>query len=96
MYLCARGHGPLGRGQAAPKSKEIKLYLRGAQGEGGSLHYHNCCEESRVFLHPSSYNFAEVHYPSPWMVYFEKVHTSKVRRSGRRAAGGGRREVGGG
>ena len=32
----------------------------------------------RVFLHPSSVNFATVLYESPWMVFSEKVNTSKI------------------
>jgi hypothetical protein len=32
----------------------------------------------RVFLHPSSVNFSTVLYESPWLVFSEKVDTSKV------------------
>ena len=33
---------------------------------------------SRVFLHPSSVNFSQRDYYSQWIVYYEKVKTSKV------------------
>ena len=32
----------------------------------------------RVFLHPSSVNFSEGGFISPWLVYFQKVRTSKI------------------
>lgn len=32
----------------------------------------------RVFLHPSSCNFAQTQYDSPWLLYTELVQTSKV------------------
>lgn len=64
--------------EALPTSKEIKYYIRGGQADVQGSHYHNGVLETRVFLHPASYNFGEVVYPSPWMVYFEKVHTSKL------------------
>eukprot|EP00026_Physarum_polycephalum_P001466 Phypoly_transcript_01468.p1 GENE.Phypoly_transcript_01468~~Phypoly_transcript_01468.p1 ORF type:complete len:1115 (-),score=201.06 Phypoly_transcript_01468:28-3165(-) len=32
----------------------------------------------RVFLHPSSVNFSQGDYESPWLVYHTKLHTSKV------------------
>jgi len=32
----------------------------------------------RVFVHPASINFSQREYPCPWLVYREKVKTSKV------------------
>ncbi|XP_023013378.1 putative ATP-dependent RNA helicase DHX57 [Leptinotarsa decemlineata] len=34
--------------------------------------------QERVFMHPSSINYTVRHFPSPYMVYQEKVQTSKV------------------
>lgn len=56
------------------------------QTEGGSvvkvaaakeLRYHTR-HDGRVFIHPSSMVFSVGHYESPWLVYSEKVKTSKV------------------
>jgi ATP-dependent RNA helicase DHX36 len=35
--------------------------------------------QDRVFVHPGSFNFTVGEYQSPWLVYHEKVATSKVR-----------------
>lgn len=35
--------------------------------------------DGRVFLHPASTNFSVGRFESPWLVYSEKVKTSKVR-----------------
>jgi HrpA-like RNA helicase len=35
-------------------------------------------DNERVFLHPASVNFKEGGFVSPWMVYFQKVKTSRV------------------
>jgi len=33
---------------------------------------------ARVFLHPTSLNFDIGKFDSPWLVYFDKVQTSKI------------------
>jgi hypothetical protein len=75
MYIRAGDVNP-----AAPSSTPTPAGAGTAAGVGGfsNGHIHNGVLETRVFLHPSSFNFAEVSYPCPWMVYFENVHTSKV------------------
>ena len=49
--------------KAADKAKELSFYLEGRE---------------RVWLHPSSVNFSEGVYDSPWMVYNEIAKTSRV------------------
>eukprot|EP00850_Spirogloea_muscicola_P006660 SM000032S12044 [mRNA] locus=s32:111779:119402:- [translate_table: standard] len=57
-----------------------------AQTEGGTVVKDAAAHElrmyskndGRVFLHPSSVNFGVGHFESPWIVYSEKVKTSKV------------------
>jgi len=47
----------------APTAKELKMYTQ---------------NDGRVFLHPSSINFVDGDFVSPWLVYHEKQATNKV------------------
>jgi hypothetical protein len=46
------------------KPREVRFYTK---------------HDGRVFLHPASTNFSVGRFESPWLVYSEKVRTSKVR-----------------
>lgn len=46
------------------KAREVRFYAK---------------HDGRVFLHPASTNFSVGRFESPWLVYSEKVRTSKVR-----------------
>lgn len=73
------------------EAKELKFYIRPSDGSSpkskdseadGSLHsinhhYHGIAEE-RVFVHPSSANFATGNFSCPWLVYHEMIRTSKA------------------
>ncbi|KAL6077824.1 ATP-dependent RNA helicase [Balamuthia mandrillaris] len=45
------------------EAKELKFFTR---------------DDGRVFIHPQSVNFVEGNYSSPWLLYSQKVKTSKV------------------
>jgi ATP-dependent RNA helicase DHX57 len=57
-------------------AKDLRFYTRGDQN-CGLKKYHDIPEE-RVFIHPSSMNFAVSSYSCPWIVYHELVRTSKA------------------
>jgi len=63
-------------------AKELKFYARGNDDDSAIesksvvKHYHGVPEE-RVFVHPSSANFANGQYSCPWLVYYQLVRTSK-------------------
>ena len=46
--------------------------------EGKGLSMWRGIPQQRVFIHPASVCFSEGNFPSPWLVYHEKVATSKV------------------
>jgi len=54
-----------------PKAKEIRYYCRGAENEGP-------VPKERVFMHPASVNFQERSYPMRYLVFHQKVQTSRV------------------
>ncbi|KAL9179142.1 hypothetical protein ACHAXT_000184 [Thalassiosira profunda] len=65
------------------KAKELKFFIRGGSddnsGEGSSdLRIRDGVKEERVFMHPSSHNFAVGSYSCPWLVYHRLVRTSKA------------------
>ncbi|KAL3670265.1 hypothetical protein V7S43_004578 [Phytophthora oleae] len=50
-------------------AKQIRYFVRSTIEAG---------QRERVFLHPSSCNFSQNHYDSPWLLYTELVQTSKI------------------
>ncbi|KAL4155820.1 hypothetical protein PRNP1_007921 [Phytophthora ramorum] len=50
-------------------AKQIRYFVRSATEDAQS---------ERVFLHPSSCNFSQSNYDSPWLLYTELVQTSKI------------------
>jgi len=62
------------------KAKELKFFIRG--GSENADHNHDSSKrntnEERVFIHPSSNNFAIGSYSCPWLVYHRLVRTSKA------------------
>ncbi|KAF4041381.1 Oligonucleotide/oligosaccharide-binding (OB)-fold [Phytophthora infestans] len=50
-------------------AKQIRYFVRSASEAG---------QRERVFLHPSSCNFSQNNYDSPWLLYTELVQTSKI------------------
>ncbi|GMF18001.1 unnamed protein product [Phytophthora lilii] len=50
-------------------AKQIRYFVRSATEAG---------QRERVFLHPSSCNFSQTNYDSPWLLYTELVQTSKI------------------
>lgn len=62
-------------------AKKIRYFVRSNIAEDPQQqqqqHQHQMPRE-RVFLHPSSLNFAQSQYDSPWLLYTELVQTSKV------------------
>lgn len=79
--------------QATPTAQELKFYIRAQQSDGGEpvapelgtdgepisrVRLHNNVAESRVFLHPSSFNFNEVSARAFTVVYcFESSKTAR-------------------
>ena len=56
-------------------AKELKFFIRSDESDS-KRRYHGITEE-RVFIHPSSANFAIGNFSCPWLVYHELVRTSK-------------------
>lgn len=52
-----------------PNARQIRYFVRSAAEPG---------QRERVFLHPSSCNFSQSQYDSPWLLYTELVQTSKL------------------
>ncbi|KAL7690424.1 putative RWD domain, RNA helicase HrpA, Helicase superfamily, ATP-binding protein [Plasmopara halstedii] len=50
-------------------AKQIRYYVRSVTEAN---------QRERVFLHPSSCNFSQNNYDSPWLLYTELVQTSKI------------------
>ncbi|KAE9074349.1 DExH-box ATP-dependent RNA helicase [Phytophthora fragariae] len=50
-------------------AKQIRYFVRSTAEAG---------QRERVFLHPSSCNFSQTNYDSPWLLYTELVQTSKI------------------
>ncbi|KAK1941324.1 DExH-box ATP-dependent RNA helicase DExH1 [Phytophthora citrophthora] len=50
-------------------AKQIRYFVRSTTEAG---------HRERVFLHPSSCNFSQNNYDSPWLLYTELVQTSKI------------------
>eukprot|EP00946_MAST-07B_sp_MAST-7B-sp1_P000372 g372.t1 len=74
-----------GNFEKTPSAKELKFYCRKQPAEEKSERVQKehgpdqrSYDNERVFLHPSSVNFKEGGFVSPWMVYFQKVKTSRV------------------
>jgi len=66
---------------SAPKDSALAKLLEEAQerqNKPKNANYKGTSKLERVFLHPSSINFTQREYTNPWMVYREKVKTSKV------------------
>ncbi|CAM9135591.1 unnamed protein product [Choristocarpus tenellus] len=53
-------------------AKEFQFFTRPVDGGGGPG------KDDRVFIHPSSTNFTTNDWSCPWLVYHERVHTSRV------------------
>lgn len=60
-------------GEAPPELSEYEQAM--AAKQGGPRHQF---DDVRVFIHPASVNFKQREYRCPWMVFREKVKTSKV------------------
>ena len=65
------------------KAKELKFFIRGGSddsnsGGSGDVRIRDGVKEERVFIHPSSHNFAVGSYSCPWLVYHRLVRTSKA------------------
>lgn len=61
------------------KAKELKFFIRGGSDDGDQTNNNiNRNNEERVFIHPSSNNFAVGSYSCPWLVYHRLVRTSKA------------------
>lgn len=58
------------------EAKELKFFIRPNDDEKQVLTA-NSKQQERVFIHPSSFNFAVGSYSCPWLVYFSMVRTSK-------------------
>lgn len=54
-------------------AKEFQFFTRSRRREGVAT-----MKDERVFIHPTSINFTTNDWSCPWLVYHEKVHTSKV------------------
>lgn len=69
-----------GNFERTPDAKELKFYCQtsSSSSEANDEKSNSNLIKERVFLHPSSVNFREGGFSSPWMVYFQKVKTSKV------------------
>ncbi|KAF1336029.1 Atp-dependent RNA helicase, partial [Globisporangium splendens] len=63
----------------AHDAKKIRYFIK-ARGEAETDAANNSKNQQRerVFLHPSSCNFVQTQYDSPWLLYTELVQTSKV------------------
>ena len=59
------------------KANELKFFIRGGSDDDTPTTTHRNNEE-RVFIHPSSNNFAIGSYSCPWLVYHRLVRTSKA------------------
>eukprot|EP00579_Thalassiosira_antarctica_P027774 CAMPEP_0202007050 /NCGR_PEP_ID=MMETSP0905-20130828/11633_1 /ASSEMBLY_ACC=CAM_ASM_000554 /TAXON_ID=420261 /ORGANISM="Thalassiosira antarctica, Strain CCMP982" /LENGTH=1614 /DNA_ID=CAMNT_0048564925 /DNA_START=88 /DNA_END=4932 /DNA_ORIENTATION=+ len=62
------------------KAKELKFFIRGGNDSmgGDAGNRSKRMNEERVFIHPSSHNFAIGSYSCPWLVYHRLVRTSKA------------------
>jgi ATP-dependent RNA helicase DHX57 len=60
-------------------AKELKLFIRPSIEDHPeqAITQNNRQGEERVFIHPSSFNFAVGSYACPWLVYHSLVRTSK-------------------
>ena len=83
--LHARSYCLSGSIEKEGKAKELKFFIRGGSddssgGDGGSgdVRIRDGVKEERVFVHPSSHNFAVGSYSCPWLVYHRLVRTSKA------------------
>ena len=77
-----------GNFEKTPEPRELKFFCKiegnakpAMESDGmlsGGQNQAQQRSQERVFLHPSSVNFKEGGFASPWMVYFQKVKTSRV------------------
>ena len=58
------------------KANELKFFIRGGSGDNDTPTTTHRNNEERVFIHPSSNNFAIGSYSCPWLVYHRLVRTS--------------------
>ena len=65
---------------ADPEAKQLRFFIKDNNTDvsRGPSNYKGSTPKMRVFLHPSSINFKQRNYRNPWMVYREKVQTSRV------------------
>ena len=66
---------------ADPEAKQLRFFIKDNAGMSDKMPpstYKGSSPKMRIFLHPSSINFKQRKYPNPWMVYREKVQTSRV------------------
>lgn len=61
-------------------AKKIRYFIRSpvAESEPSQPSSSSFVPRERVFLHPSSCNFVQTQYDSPWLLYTEIVQTSKL------------------
>jgi ATP-dependent RNA helicase DHX57 len=59
------------------ESRGLKFFVR-IDTESSSTNEMSRAQEERVFIHPSSANFATGSYSCPWLVYHSLVRTSKA------------------
>ena len=58
-------------------AKELKFFIRGSVEEQQEAVVTNSKQDERVFIHPSSFNFAVGNYYCPFLVFHSMVRTSK-------------------
>ena len=63
--------------EKAGVAKELKFFIRGSDEDQRQAMGTNNRQDERVFIHPSSFNFAVGSYYCPWLVYHSMVRTSK-------------------
>ncbi|TMW64738.1 hypothetical protein Poli38472_011618 [Pythium oligandrum] len=59
-------------------AKKIRYFVCASTATGPESAQPSAASRERVFLHPSSCNFTQTQYDSPWLLYTELVQTSKV------------------
>lgn len=64
----------------AHDAKKIRYFIRQRETQESSpdTSFNGRPRDERVFLHPSSSNFTQTQYDSPWLLYTELVQTSKL------------------
>lgn len=62
----------------AHDAKKIRYFIRSRQEGSECNSAGSAPRDERVFLHPSSSNFSQQQYDSPWLLFTELVQTSKL------------------